>query len=508
MSKFRVLMILVVVGALAIGVWLKWPKRGQPISTGTPLAVPENQAGKVGDLQVTEEAMNLAEIKVEPVTLRTVQDRLSVSGAIQSGGDQIAKITPKVAGKVVRLLVQPGDFVQPRQTLAILESADLAEVGAQYRQALAESRAQDSNLARQRQLARLGQFGRPQVEQSRTQALDDERGLHQARHLLEEERAKARQAQAESDVLRQKMQRNQELQELVSRQDRERVQADLKKAEADVAGAQARVRGAEGDLLLAEKRAAITGRALQREEKVYSGQYLTSRELVEAEAAAEMARVRLQGALDRLQLMGGSPDQTNQIALVSPIRGRVQDLAVTLGETVPVEKAALTVISLDKVWAHLALSPKDVSKVRAGDLVELTSDSAPGHKFAGRVSSVQAGSDETTRAIYILVPLANPQGLLKAGTYVQGWLITAERQQKMTVPEGALQEHNGRPTLYVALRGGAFEVRHVLLGSKGKDWREITNGLKPGEKVAVHGTFYLKSEALKSSLSDGCCAGE
>ena len=91
---------------------------------------------------------------------------------------------------------------------------------------------------------------------------------------------------------------------------------------------------------------------------------------------------------------------------------------------------------------------------------------------------------------------------------MQGWLITAERQQKMTVPEGALQEHNGRPTLYVALRGGAFEVRHVLLGSKGKDWREITNGLKPGEKVAVHGTFYLKSEALKSSLSDGCCAGE
>jgi len=507
MRKFWVILALVIL-AVGVGIWLKRPGGRGPTTTATPLAVAENQAGKAGDVQVTDEAMKLAEIQVAPATLRTVQDRLTVSGSVQSGGDQIAKITPKVAGKVVRLLVQVGDSVHQGQTLAILESAELAEVQAEYRQALAESRAQDSNLARQRQLARLGQFGRPQIEQSRSQAVGDERGVHQARHLLEEERAKARESEAERDVLRQKVQRNQDLQELVSRQDRERGQADLKKAEADLAGALARVRGAEGDLTLAQKQAAITQRSLQREERVFSGQYLTSRELVEAEAAAEMARVRLQGALDRLRLMGGSPEQSNQIALVSPIRGRVQDLSVTLGETVPVDKAALTVINLDKVWAHLALAPKDVSKVQTGDLVELTSEAAPGNVFRGRVSSVQANSDETTRAIYVLVPLANPHGFLKAGSYVQGSLVTAERLQKLSVPEEALQEHNGRPTLYVALHGGDFEVRHVLLGAKGKDWREVSEGLKAGEKVAVHGTFYLKSEALKSSLSDGCCAGE
>lgn len=504
----RLWLVLLVILAVGLGVWLKRPGGHVPQATGTPLAVPEDQAGKAGDVQVTDEAMQLAEIQVAPATLRNVQDRLAVSGSVQSGGDQIAKVTPKVAGKVVRLLVQVGDSVQPGQTLLILESAELAAVQAEYRQALAESRAQDSNLARQRQLARLGQFARPQIEQSRSKAVEDERGVHQARHLLEEERAKARQSEAERDVLRQRVQRNQELQELVSRQERERVQADLKKAEADLAGAQARVRGAEGDLALAQRQASITQRALVREEKVFSGQYLTSRELVEAEAAAEMSRVRLQGALDRLHLMGGSPEQSNQIALVSPIRGRIQDLAVTLGETVPVEKAALTVINLDKVWAHLALAPRDVSKVQRGDLVELSSEAAPGRIFRGRVSSIQAGSDETTRAVYILAPLPNPQGLLKAGTYVQGSLITAERQQKLTVPEQALQEHNGRPTLYVALSGDDFEVRHVLLGAKGKDWREISEGLRAGEKVAVHGTFYLKSEALKSSLSDGCCAGE
>jgi hypothetical protein len=49
-------------------------------------------------------------------------------------------------------------------------------------------------------------------------------------------------------------------------------------------------------------------------------------------------------------------------------------------------------------------------------------------------------------------------------------------------------------------------VRHVKLGVRGDGWREITAGLAAGERIAAGGTFYLKSEALKSALSDGCCA--
>ncbi|MBX3172338.1 MAG: efflux RND transporter periplasmic adaptor subunit [Candidatus Eremiobacteraeota bacterium] len=507
MKRAWILIVCLLLGGGAA--WWRWQKSGsRPASTASPLAVPENAAGKAGDVAINAEAMKLAEIQVAPARLRSVEDRLTVSGSIQSGGDQLAKVTPKVAGKVIQLLVQPGDSVAPGQTLAILESAELAQVQADYKAALAESRAQHSNLARQRQLAKLGQFARPPLEETRTRAVEDERSLHQARHHLEEERAGLRQAQAEREVMRAKVNRNQDLQELVSRQDRERDQADLEKAEADLAGALARVHGAEGDLRLAQKQSAITQSSLSREEKVYSGQYLTSRELVEAQAAAEMARVRLESAADRVKLMGGLPGRGNRILLVSPIRGRVQDVSVTLGETVPVDKAACTVINLDKVWARLALAPKDAGKAALGDALELHSEAAPGHVFRGRVSAIDAGSDETTRAVYLRVPLNNPQGLLKTGTYVQGSLITAVRQQKLTVPDEAIQEHNGRPTLYVSLHGGQFEVRHVLLGSKGKQWREVSEGLKPGEKIATHGTFYLKSEALKSSLSDGCCAGE
>lgn len=474
------------------------------------LTVGEKEAGKVGDLTLTAEAMELADIRLAPAEVRVVKEFLSVSGVIQTGGDQVAKVTPRVAGKVIQLLAQVGDQVRRGQTLAILESADLAQVQAEYRQAAAEARAQESNLARQRDLARLGQFGRPQVEESRSQSITSERDLHHARHQLAEERSRVQQATAERDVLRARWQRAQALKELVSLQDQERIQADLKKAEADLLGARVRVEGAAGDLGLAEKRYTIARSGLAREEKVFSAGYLTSRELVQAESTAQMARVRLDSAAERVVLLGGTPGGSSEVSLLSPIAGKVQELTVTLGETVATDRAAYSIVNLDRVWAQLAIAPRDLPKIKIGDPIEISADSAPGRLFRGKVSHVSAGSDEVTRAIYVRTLLQNPDGALKTGSYVRGNLITDVRHQKVTVPEGALQEHTGRPTLYVAVSGkpGEFEVRHVLLGAKGDKWREVSKGLKPGEAVAVSGTFYLKSQALKSSLSDGCCGGD
>lgn len=500
---------------LAVGLLLAYwalshRRTGQSPAPRPVLAVAENEAGKVGDLNLSEEALQLAEVRAQPAQLRQVRETLSITGEIQASGDQIAKVTPRATGKVIRLVARIGDSVQPGQTLAILESAELGQSQADYRSSLAEVRAQESNLVRQRELARLGQFGRPQVEESRARSVESERAVHEARHHLSEGQAQLQQATAERDVLRARRDRAESLKELVSQQERERVRADLKKAEADLTAARVRIDAARGELALAEKTRGISHSALAREEKVFSAGHLTSRELVEAESAAQMARVRLDSAAERVRLLGGTPGGGAEIEMKSPIAGRVQEVAITLGETVPSDRTAYTIIDLDQVWGQLAISPKDLPKVNVGDSVELRSDSAPGRIFRGRIAHISAGTDSSTRAVYLRTLLNNPDGALKTGSYVRGEVITDVRHDKLTVPEAALQDHTGRPTLYVAVPGqpGAFEVRHVLLGAQGNKWREVRDGLKKGEAVAVSGTFYLKSEALKSSLSDGCCGGD
>ena len=53
--------------------------------------------------------------------------------------------------------------------------------------------------------------------------------------------------------------------------------------------------------------------------------------------------------------------------------------------------------------------------------------------------------------------------------------------------------------LYVEREGG-YEKRKVQVGRTTETRAEITQGLKPGERVVTEGVFVLKSESKKSEL--------
>lgn len=519
MKRFLPLLLGIV---LLLGLYALWPRREAPAPNLPTLQVAEGQAGKAGEVAVTPEALKLAEIRLAEPVVREVAERLAVTGEVQAGGERLARVTPPGRGKVVDLLVREGDVVRPGQPLALLDSAELAQAQAACKQAASRVAAYESNLRRQRELARLGQFANPRVEESRTRAAEAERAVQEAEGDVADARTRLAEAgtevelrKTEFEVQDARVRRAESVKEIVSAQDLERLRADRERAKAEIAvaqtalqGARTRVLGAERALALARKQEGIAGGALAREEQVFAGGHLTSRELVDAESALEMARVDLEAAAEGVRLLGGTPGEGSRLTLRSPLAGTVQEVALTLGETVDPEHAGLTVVDLEEVWARLALPARDLPRIRVGDEVELQADAAPGRTFRGRVSQISAATDETTRAVYVRAKLSNPGSALKSGTYVSGSLITDRRTRRVTVPEEALQEHTGKPTLYVDKGEGAgvFEVRHVLLGAGSEGWREISEGLKPGERLAVSGTFYLKSEALKSQLSDGCCA--
>jgi RND family efflux transporter MFP subunit len=501
-----------------------------------PLVVSMGEAGKAGDVLVTEEALKLAEIDLSPAKVRHVEERLEVTGLIETGGNQIAKVTPQAPGKVVELLAFEGDDVKKGQVLALLESAQLAKAQAAFRQAQARLRVYQKNFDRQQQLADLGEFGSSELEESRTRSVEAAGGLEQARRSVSEQKRAVVQAQsqlkifesqvvqAEADLSakRTRWKRAESLPEVVSLQQLERLRADLSMAESEVAAAKAQVVQGRADVLaskeslevasnlqpLATKRWEISESARSREEKIFSAGHSRSRELLEAETALELAQAELQGAEEAVRLLGGRPGEGSGLALVTPIDGKVQEASLTLGETVDVDQVAFTVMNLEHVWAELSMAPKDLAKAKVGNSVELQADSAPGQLFVGHISSIGSAADNTTRTVSARMVVENPSAALKVGTFVKASIITDTRLERLTVPETALQEHTGRATIYVAnpAQTGSFEVRHVILGEKGEGWREISDGLKADEMVATQGTFYLKSEAMKASLSDGCCA--
>ncbi len=69
-------------------------------------------------------------------------------------------------------------------------------------------------------------------------------------------------------------------------------------------------------------------------------------------------------------------------------------------------------------------------------------------------------------------------------------------------PEDALQDVNGLQAAFVTVDGKTFRAQAVEIGTRAGHRVEITNGLKPGDHIAIAGAFIIKSELLKGSMGE------
>lgn len=95
-------------------------------------------------LKLSPEEVQRAGIKVETLKVQSLKDSISVTATIRPNQDRIARIAPRVEGRVATASAKLGDTVRAGQTLATLDSlalgeASMALIQAQSAQRLAEA---------------------------------------------------------------------------------------------------------------------------------------------------------------------------------------------------------------------------------------------------------------------------------------------------------------------------------------------------------------------------------
>ena len=103
--------------------------------------------------RVAPDVAGRLQIGTSPAAVRPIERELSVVGTVSFDEDRIAVVGPRLAGRVVRLTVRPGDPVKKGDVLAEIESVELARAGADYLGAVARARAAEANARRERELA-------------------------------------------------------------------------------------------------------------------------------------------------------------------------------------------------------------------------------------------------------------------------------------------------------------------------------------------------------------------
>jgi len=343
------------------------------------------------ELTLTTEEAERAGVKVEAIKAEALGETIQVTATIRPDQDRLARVAPRIEGRITSAPAKLGDRVRAGQTLATLDSVDVAEAHATWTQSQAELRIAEADF-------------------KRAESLNAE--------------------------------------EIISRKDFLRAQADRDKAAAAV-----------------------------------------------------------RNAADRLRLLGGAQAASGSgvagFAVTAPFAGTVIEKKVTLGELGSPSEAMFTIADLSRVWIQADLPEAALAKVRLGANAKVTVPAYPGETFSGRVGHIGAMLDKDTRTIAARIEVANADGRLKPEMFATATIEAGgDKRDVISLPDAAIVLLEGQPTVFV-YEQGAYEARQVEPGERLGGRTLLKSGIKAGDQVVTSGAYALKARKLKSQLGHG-----
>lgn len=103
-------------------------------------------------MTLSAEEIETAGIKIAPLQEQAVNEQITVTATIQANQDKLARVAPRVPGRVAKVMVNLGDKVRQGQPLALLDSIEVGEARSAYAQAASEHALAKANLDRAEKL--------------------------------------------------------------------------------------------------------------------------------------------------------------------------------------------------------------------------------------------------------------------------------------------------------------------------------------------------------------------
>jgi multidrug efflux pump subunit AcrA (membrane-fusion protein) len=276
---------------------------------------------------------------------------------------------------------------------------------------------------------------------------------------------------------------------------------------------------------------------------------VSDRELREAVAAYEEARINLQAAeqalinlgfqvraedyadvntdeiAERLRFLDLPPELTigldpksttsNLIPLRASLDGVIVDRHVVEGEVVDTTKMLFAVADISRLWLKLDVRQEDARYLAMGQTV-LFRSTCDEEDVRGSINWISTAADDVTRTLRVRADLPNPGGCLRANTFGGARIVLREEPHAIVVPTEAVHWDGNCHVVFVRdkdyLKQDSpkfFHVRSVRPGVVEGDTTEIIAGVLPGEVLAAKNSMVLEAQLLKSNLGAGCscCSG-
>jgi cobalt-zinc-cadmium efflux system membrane fusion protein len=240
----------------------------------------------------------------------------------------------------------------------------------------------------------------------------------------------------------------------------------------------------------------------------------SARELQEAEAEYLRAQADCRKAEGGLKALGLSDSDIKSLSnndgssATIPLRagqsGILVDQRAALGAVLSPGESVGLISSTDKLWVEAQIRERDISRVKTGQPVTISSDGQSLNRCQGTVTWIAASVDPSTRMGKVRIETHPNGNSLKAHQFVRVQISTSTSEETILVPVEAVQWEGCCNIVFVSETRDRFRPRKVKVEFvDGQNY--AVSGLKPGEKIVTHGSYMLKTELMKGSIGAGCC---
>jgi RND family efflux transporter MFP subunit len=160
----------------------------------------------------------------------------------------------------------------------------------------------------------------------------------------------------------------------------------------------------------------------------------------------------------------------------------------------------LRIVAVDDVYVLANVPESDAHRLGQLAGAEIETPGLNSTLAAGRLVSKSSFIDPQSRTLSVIYAVPNPARRLAVGQSVFVRLFLSARTKAVTVPESAIVDDGGRPVVFIQHEGESFSRRPVTLGIRESDLVQVTEGLKPGERVVTRGAYLVRLAALSTQI--------
>jgi membrane fusion protein (multidrug efflux system) len=185
----------------------------------------------------------------------------------------------------------------------------------------------------------------------------------------------------------------------------------------------------------------------------------------------------------------------------APFSGILGIRQVNRGQYLAAGDPVVALQSLSPIYVNFGVPQQDAGQIRIGGDVQISAEDLSGASFTGRVTAIDSVVDQATRNVQVQATLANPDGKLRPGMFVQTALNLGASRAVIALPApaisyapfgdsvfvvGDLKDPNGK-----TYRG--VRQQFVKLGGSRGDQVAVVSGINPGDEVVTSGVFKLRN---------------